>query len=163
MMGVDAIRDWPRTLPNASFKGFPFHVEREGVDDAGRAVAIHPFVMAEEHATEDLGRKPRSFGVLAYVVGNDADARAQTLVEICSSYGEGLLVLPIAGAQVVRCVGVSTNSEKDRLGRVEFQLRFVEAGLESGGFPAIPLLDRMLEDAMDLLPNVVEEIISGLP
>ncbi|PZQ86505.1 MAG: hypothetical protein DI534_16540 [Leifsonia xyli] len=161
MMGVGTVRNWPETLPKASFKGFEFHVEREGVDECGRFVAVHPFVNAENHATEDLGRKPQTFGVTAYVVGNLADARAQGLLEVCSSYGEGLLVLPMTGVSFARCLSVSTASEKSRLGYVAFSLRFVEAGLDTGGFPVIEIGDRIAEDILKALPDLVDDVLSG--
>ncbi|RXF67682.1 DNA circularization N-terminal domain-containing protein [Hansschlegelia zhihuaiae] len=163
MMGVDRVRDWPRTLPQASFKGFFFHVEGEGVDDAGRFVAVHPFVKAEDHATEDLGRKPRRYTVRAYVVGNLADARSQDLIEVCSSPEAGLLVLPMTGSMLARCVSCSTDSRKDVLGFVAFSLSFVEAGLETGGFPAIEILDRIAEEALLALPDIANAILSRRP
>ncbi|PZQ13631.1 MAG: hypothetical protein DI565_13900 [Ancylobacter novellus] len=161
MMGSAAVRDWPATLPKASFKGVRFHVEREGVDEGGRFVAVHPFVNAENHATEDLGRKPQLIGVTAYVVGNLADARAQELLDACSSYGEGLLVLPMTGALLARCVSVSTASEKGRLGYVALSMRFVEAGLDTGGFPLIEIGDRIAEDILKTLPGLIGDVLSG--
>lgn len=161
MMGEDRIRDWTRSLAGGSFKGFPFQTDREGVQDAGRFVALHPFVMAEDHATEDLGRKPRRFAVNAYIVGNAADARAQDFIEVCSSPGEGILVLPMHGAVLARCIDCSTSAERTRLGYVGFSLMFVEAGLETGGFPAILIGDRIAEDLLKSLPGVVGDVILG--
>ncbi len=163
MMGVSDVRDWTKTLQDASFKGFFFRVDREGLDDGGRYVALHPFVKAEAHATEDLGRKARRYDVAAYVVGNLADARAQDLVEICSSPGAGLLVLPMTGAVMARCIGCATNNEKDKLGYVGFSLQFIEAGLDTGGFPALGILDRIVEDVLGGLPDIAAAIVSSRP
>lgn len=161
MMGVDAVRDWTKTLVKASYKDFVFETEREGVDDAGRLVALHQFVKAEGHATEDLGRKARRFTVSAYIVGNLADARARLLVETCSSPGVGLLVLPMTGDVLVRCIGCSTTNEKRALGYVGFSLQFVEAGLEAGGFPAIRIGDRIAEEVLSSLPDIVGHALSS--
>ena len=68
------MRNWPKMIPGASFKGFPFHVDDEGIGGSGRLVALHPYTKAEVHGTEDMGRKARAYHVTAYIVGDDADA-----------------------------------------------------------------------------------------
>lgn len=155
------MRNWPKTIPGASFKGFPFHVEDEGTGEAGRLVALHTYAKAETHGTEDMGRKARIFHVAAYIVGDDADARAQAFIERCSTPGPGLLVLPITPSQMVRCIGCDTNNRKNEMGKVAFVLKFLELGSEAGGPPAIPLGDRIAQGMLDDLAGVVSDAIGG--
>ncbi|APT31927.1 DNA circularization protein [Methylobacterium phyllosphaerae] len=154
-------RDWTQTIPGASFKGFPFHVEDEGTDGAGRLVALHGYAKAETHGTEDMGRKARTFRVAAYIVGDDADVRAQAFIERCSTPGPGLLVLPITPSQMVRCVGCATNNRKTEMGKVALDLKFLELGSEAGGPPAIPLGDRIAQGLLDDLADTVADAISA--
>ena len=157
------MRNWPKTVPGASFRGFPFEVEAEGLDDAGRHVALHPYAKAEDHGTEDMGRKARKFHVSAYIVGDDADAQAAAFVEICSTPGTGMLILPITPGVLVRCIDCSTNSQKSEQGLIAFSLKFVEAGADGGGFPAIALGDRIAAGLLDTLSGAVDAVLSALP
>jgi len=157
------MRNWPATLQGASFRGFPFHVEREGVDGAGRRVAVHPFVKAEVTGTEDMGRKLRRFRLAAYIVGDDADAQARAFTEVCSAPGAAMLVLPMLGGELARCIGCSMSADKDKLGRIAFDLEFIDAGADGGGFPAIPLGDRIAQGALDTLSGLVSTVIGALP
>lgn len=159
------MRNWPQTVPGASFRGFPFEVEREGGDGAGRFVAVHTYAGGETHDTEDTGRKPRRFRVTAYIVGDDADAVADSFLEECSTGGVGDLILPVTAPQLVRCINCSWNNDKTRQGFVALDLEFIEATAAGsgagGGYPAIPLGDRLAEDALDTLADVVSDAISA--
>lgn len=154
-------RNWPKTVPGASFRGTPFHVAREDVDNAGRYVAEHLFAKAEEHGTEDMGRKLRRFRVNAYLCGDTADADAMDLIEVCSTPGAGMLILPMLPGVMVRCTGCSRSAEKEKQGFLGFDLQFIEAGATAGGFPAIPLGDRIAETILDGLPDVVGDALSS--
>ncbi|WP_375455656.1 DNA circularization N-terminal domain-containing protein [uncultured Methylobacterium sp.] len=157
------MRNWPQTVPGASFRGFSFEVEKEGLGGAGRHVALHSFVKAETHATEDTGRKARKFKVSAYIVGDDADTRARAFVEVCSTPGAATLILPMTRPGQVRCLDCSTNNEKTRQGLVAFDLEFIEAGADAGGFPAIQLGDRIAQSALDGLGAAVSAVLSAFP
>lgn len=157
------MRNWPKTIPGASFKGFPFHVDDEGISESGRLVALHAYSKAETHGTEDMGRKARTIHVTAYIVGDDADERAQAFVERCSTPGAGLLVLPVTPGLEVRCIGCATNNRKSEMGKVAFDLKFLEKGAAAGGPSAIALGDRIAQGALNTLAGVVSEAIAGLP
>jgi prophage DNA circulation protein len=157
------MRNWPKTVPGASFRGFPFNLDKQDLSDAGRYVALHPFAKAETHATEDMGRKARKYRVSAYIVGDDADSRSQAFVEVCSTAGPALLVLPMTAPVLVRCTGCSTSSERTKQGFSAFDLEFVEAGADAGGFPAISLGDRIAESVLDTLGGVVDDVLSAIP
>lgn len=162
------VKNWPASHRRlnaihhyAQFKGVKFEVEAEGTEDAGRLVALHPFVKAESHATEDMGRKARRFSVVAYIAGNYSDSYAQRLVEACSSPGAGQLVLPVTPPQSVRCIDCSTANDKRRQGYVAFRLQFIESGLETGGFPVINLGDVITGGLLDDAPRMIQEFLIG--
>lgn len=153
-------RDWTKTLPNSSFRGSPFFVEEERLDDSGRMVAVHSFVKAEEHDTEDMGRKVRKWSVSAYIVGDNADADALAFVEVCSQSGNGVLVMPVLGTQTVKCTGCKAVSVKDRLGFVKFDLEFIEAG-NGSAFVSATIGDRIASNLMDGMAAVVGATLSS--
>lgn len=160
-----AVRNWPQTLRQASYKGVPFFVDDEALPKSGRFVATHSFVKAESHATEDMGRMPREFRLAAYLASDSADQDVRNFVEMCSEAGPGALVLPMLGSQQVRCRGCHVKAKRDRLGYIELELDFIEAGTADGngaggGFPAAPLGDRLASAAQDEMPDQVEGTIA---
>lgn len=155
------MRDWRFTLSPASFRGFPFQVDRASLPKAGRAVAVHRYVKSEMHATEDMGRLPREFRVTAYLASDTADVEMLALLEICSTSGPGLLVLPLFDGNMVRCTGCSPSHDKSRMGYVAFELEFVEAGSDGATFPAIAIGDRIAASALDGLSGLVSSAISA--
>lgn len=157
-MATAPIRDWRKTTPNAMFKGAPFRVEQEGIGESGRFVAIHVAAKSESHGTEEMGRKPRVFEVVAYIASDEADQQAAAFVEVCSSPGAGWLQLPMTRALFAHCIGCSTANLKSKQGFVAFQLRFLEKG--GGGWPAIPLGDRLTRKLVDGLAGTVDRLIS---
>ena len=154
------MRDWFRTLPNASFRGSPFFVEEERLA-GGREVAIHRFVKSEDHATEDMGRKPLDLSFSAYIVGDSADLDAQSFVQLCGTAGTGTLVMPILGTHTVRCTDVDAASlNTAKLGFVKISLKFVEAGNDSA-FATIAIGDRIASNAMAGMAGVIFTAISA--
>lgn len=157
------MRNWPQTVPGASFRGFPFEVEREGGDGAGRFVAVHPYAGGETHDTEDTGRKPRRYRVTAYLVGDDCDAVADRFLEEMSTGGTGALILPMTRPVTVRPVNAGWNFDKACQGKAALDLEFVEAGGKGGGYPAIPMGDRIAQGALDALADTVSAAIAAIP
>lgn len=121
------LRDWIKTIGQASFKGQPFFVDRVG-EDGGRGLVIHKFPNRDQPYIEDLGEEPRTFSVTAYLHGNDADAVASAFTELMASSGPGLLTLPVRTAVVVRAHTVKRADEKDKLGYIAFECQFVREG-----------------------------------
>ena len=151
------MRDWRDFLP-ASFRGFPFEVEREDAT-GGRHVAVHEYVRAESHDTEDLGRKATRWSVTAYLASDLVDAEATALFSICTQPGAGLLVLPWIEPTFCRCVEVKRSSASDTMGKVAFDLTFVEAG---GALPTVTqLFDLMAASAASALSGLVRPILQG--
>ena len=154
------MRDWSRTLPGASWRGFPFHVELEDLAQSGREIALHQFVKSEEHATEDMGRKPRRYRVDGYVVGDDADSQARALVELCSTAGDGPLRLPLLGSLTVKCDNCTCSMRKDELGRIKVVMDFIESGNDSA-FVTIAIGDRLAGSALGEMAGAVGGVISS--
>lgn len=155
------MRDWIRTLARASYRGASFHIEKASGQKAGRAVVTHKYVKSEQHATEDMGRLPREFRVQAYIANDAADADMAALLQVCSTSGPGLLVLPMFEPVMVRCTNCSPSAEKTKLGFVAFDLDFIEAGSDGAAFPAIALGDRIAASALDTLAGTVSDALSS--
>ena len=69
-------------------------------------------------------------------------------------------MLPVTRPVEVRCIGCDWSSEKMEQGKVALDLDFVEAGAQ-GGYPAIPIGDRIAQGALDGLGAAVGQAISG--
>ncbi len=154
------MRDWTKTLPNASFQGRPFYVEREELTNAGRKVAVHEFAKSEDHATEDMGRKTRQFRFSAYIVGDSADTDAQSFVEMCSTAGDGTLILPVLGSYTVKCTGCNATSEKMKLGYVAIELEFIESGNNSA-FSVTALGDRIAASLQGGMASIIQTTLAA--
>ena len=158
---TSSMRDWFRTLPNASYRGSRFFVETERVGNAGREVAVHRFVKAETHATEDMGRKPWQFVVKAYTTGDTADIDAQAFLQVCSTAGASVLVLPIMGTYTARCTDADAVSyDTAKLGYVELNLKFTEAGNDSA-FATLAIGDRIASNLLSGMAGVIGDAISA--
>lgn len=155
------MRDWFKTIPNASFRGSRFFVEEERIQNAGREVAVHRFVKSEQHSTEDMARKVWEFSVSAYVTGDNADADAVAFLQVLSTAGTATLVLPILGTYTVRCEdagALSLNTAK--LGFVKLDLKFVEAGNDSA-FAVLAIGDRIASGLMGGMAGVIGAAIAA--
>ena len=154
------MRNWPKTLPNASFRGVSFHVDSEDMPESGREVALHSFVKAEEHSTEDMGRKARKYRVDGYTCGDAADGDALNLVAVCSQQGDGALLLPLNGYLTVKCTNCSTSMKKDDLGRVKVVMEFLESGNDSA-FATIAIGDRIAASIMGGMTAAIVATLSA--
>lgn len=145
-------RDWLATLWRASYKGFPFFVERD--DEAGgRRIVVHEFPMRDEPYLEDLGEAARFFEATAYVASDTADTDAGRFSTLLASVGPGLLVLPTHGPRLVRCLTFARDRAKDRHGYIGFKLKFVRQGASSA-LTSVSMLANRLISAVDGLVSV---------
>lgn len=151
------MRNWPQTLSPASFKGVEFLVDEESLPKSGRFVAEHSYVRGETHETEDLGRVPREIRIKAYLASDTVDTDVQDFIELCSQAGAGALVLPLLGTYQARCRNCHVSGQKDRLGRMEIELDFVEAGTPDGTFSATPLGNRQAVSTASGIPTQVRQ------
>ncbi|QDM27003.1 hypothetical protein FNL56_13435 [Tardiphaga sp. vice304] len=123
-------RDWLKDLWRASYKGAPFWTERDQ-ESGGRRIVKHQFPMRDEPFLEDLGEDLREFDITAYLASDSADAEAAALSAACASRGAGVLVMPVQGPVLVRCVSFSRDSTKDRAGYLAFSLKCCREGASS--------------------------------
>ncbi len=123
-------RDWLNTLFLTSFKGVPFWTERDE-EEGGRRIVKHQFPMRDLPFLEDLGEDTRDFELNAYLASDVADAEASALVAACAARGAGILVLPMQGPVLVKCLRFQRRRDKDRHGYVAFSLKFTREGAAS--------------------------------
>lgn len=126
---------WQGSLKTARYGGVPFGIEsvRTG---AGRRTAIHTYPFRDDVWVEDLGKKPRQFEVLGFLVEDDVVTKASgvvaqrdALLKVCETAGPQDLVHPTLGTiQNVCCLSVETIERRD-LGRVfEIRLTLIVSG-----------------------------------
>lgn len=155
------MRDWTKTVPNASFAGQPFYIEREELQSAARKVAVHEYAKSEDHDTEDSGRKVRSFSFRAYIVGDTADVDAQAFIELCSTPNlVADLQLSFLGTYSVRCNRCDASAEVLEMGKIDLELGFIEAGTGSA-FSVTALGDRIAASLMGGMTGAIGSVISA--
>jgi prophage DNA circulation protein len=120
-------RDWLSTLWPASYKGIGFYFASDD-ESGGRGLVIHEFPNRDDPYIEDLGEDPRYFEGDAYVHGESADRAAVVFSEMLATRGAGSLVVPIRGPVMVHCQSFRRRHERDKLGYVAFQVKFVRDG-----------------------------------
>ncbi|MBB3256859.1 prophage DNA circulation protein [Paraburkholderia bannensis] len=127
--------DWFKRLDKASYGNLQFGVESIRTA-AGRKTSIHTYPFRDDVWVEDLGKRPRQFEVLGFLVegdlitgGGDVISQRKALLSICETAGGQTLVHPTLGTvQNVCCLGVETIERRD-LGRAfEFRLTLIVSG-----------------------------------
>lgn len=151
-------RDWLKTLWRTSYKGAAFWVETD-TEGGGRRIVIHEFPMRDEPFLEDLGERYREFTVTAYVASDRADTEAAALMAICAQRGPGVLILPTQGGVLVRCLEFSRRHEKDRLGYIAHELRFVRQGA-SGALASVASLINMIFVQAEAITSTVANLFA---
>ncbi|WP_316234964.1 MULTISPECIES: DNA circularization N-terminal domain-containing protein [unclassified Bradyrhizobium] len=157
-MATQPGRDWLTTLWPASFKGVPFYFEQDK-EAGGRGLVVHEFPNRDDPFVEDLGEAPRLYSGAAYVHGDAADALAAALKTALATRGAGILVVPYFGPVMVHCQTFERVTERDRMGYVAFDLKFVRKGAGSA-LVSIPLLSSIAFQAAD---NLAAAIAQALP
>lgn len=127
--------DWFSTLKTASFGGVPFGVF-EIRNSAGQKQAVHTYPFRDDVWVEDLGKKPRSFEVIGFLLDGDLKTGAGAVIDqrdnlfaVCEGPGTATLVHPTFGTiDSVACLGVEAIERAD-LGPVfEIRLTLIKAG-----------------------------------
>jgi len=152
-MASTECRDWLKTLWPASYKGVPFYFESDD-EEGGRDNVKHVFPHRDPPFIEDMGEALRFYGGVAYVHGDNADALASALKAALSSYGAGMLVVPYFGPVQVHCETFKRSTQRDQMGYVAFELKFVRAGASSA-FISVPLLQNVAFTAADALATAI--------
>jgi prophage DNA circulation protein len=114
-------------LKPTSFRGVPFFVETAEAELV-RRVTIHEYPFRDTATAEDLGKKPRSFSITAYLGSADIEPQRTALINACyETAGAGLLVHPTLGQLTAVCTGFSYSWDKSVSGYEAYNLTFVEA------------------------------------
>lgn len=148
-------RDWLKTLWRTSYKGAAFWVETDK-EGGARRIVIHEFPMRDTPFLEDLGERYREFTVTAYVASDRADTEAAALMAMCATRGPGIMVLPEQGPVMVRCLEFSRAHNRDRLGFVAHELKFVREGFSSALASVTSLINMIFVQA-EAAASVVAE------
>jgi prophage DNA circulation protein len=142
-------RDWLATLWPASYMGVAFFFDSDD-EKGGRGLKVHEFPGRDDPFVEDLGQKARYFEGAAYIHGDDVDTQALDLTETFASRGPGTLVIPLLGPIEVHCEEFTRKHEKDKLGYVAYQVRFVRAGAAQS-LISVTLAGQLVFDQADAL------------
>lgn len=147
---------WKDRLLKASFRGARFHME-DNSREGGRRVVLHEYPMRDDPATEDMGRRARTFTVNGYTIGENYDLQLEALIAACEAAGPAVLTLPNAPPQMVRCDTYSSLSTREEGGFGSIEMTFIEAGGAPGptvsGVPsaALSTASRSVSGAMGLV------------
>lgn len=113
-----------------SFRGVEFHSESsEG--DIGRRVVIDEFPDKDEAASEDLGRKARSFTLSIFVLGPDWEQRRDALEAAFEKRGPGELVHPWRGTMNVAVTSCRPTENIAQGSRQSWSVSFTVVGTQS--------------------------------
>ena len=114
-------------LRRASFRGVEFNVE--GIDDAyGRRTVTHVTPGYDTPFTEDMGKRPGSWSMQAFIIGDDYIERARELISACERPGAGYFVHPWLGGKQVICQECTPRWDFRGLGECRVSLTFQEEG-----------------------------------
>jgi prophage DNA circulation protein len=152
-------RDWLKTLWAASYKGVPFYFE-EDREKGGRDNVKHVFPHRDPPYIEDMGESLRFYTGSAYVHGDNADQLAGAFKAVMAAYGPGTLVVPYFGPVTVHCEEFERQTQRDRLGYVAFDVKFVRAGAGSA-FISVPFLQNTAFVAAGNLASSVAALFPG--
>lgn len=116
--------DWTKALFPTSFKGVPFWAQRDDLE-AGRRLDVVEPPGSDTPFIEDLGARRQPVGISGYVIGDPSVAQMAALIAVCSQAGAGVLVLPTDGPLTARCLTIKRTRERDRMGKITFEARFM--------------------------------------
>lgn len=135
------VAPWRARLAPASFNGAPFKV---AVDSraGGRRLVLHEFPKRDTPYTEDMGRRARHVTVHAYVIqsahnGFDYEPERDALIAALEVEGPGILIHPTLGIDTVEVDTYSVSESQERGGIAEFEITFIEAGLQISTMPTV--------------------------
>lgn len=118
----------PADLQPASFKGAPFLVPHDEVEE-GRNAVTHEYPDASFRYVEDNGLIPPKFSISAILHGADLPAKLNRLRSALNSPGPGLLKHPYYGAQFVQVDGCFKVRRDDKqAGVIELEIKFAVTG-----------------------------------
>lgn len=115
------------TLYSASYNGAPFYVRRSH-NDFGRRIVTHKYPFRDTVFPEDLGRRPREFEIVGFLVGDDVLSQFAWMQTVCELKGTGVLIHPILGIQNVQLLGLGMDSDVSHGRELRITFKFIEGG-----------------------------------
>lgn len=150
---------WKEQLQPASFKGVKFFVEDIDIK-SGRRIVNFEFPKLSTPATEDMGRKQRTFSVQGYILGDDYISESNRLLDACESEGAGDLIHPFRGEKRVQCEEIVLKESMKEGGIVLISMSFVEAGEELYPSPTADQLASMQKSKLAAIESAKEDFMS---
>jgi len=136
---------WRLRAGPGSFRGVPFRVEATRFG-GGRKSVVHEYPLRDDQFVEDLGRRGRSVGVDAYVIGDRYIELRDDLIRALEAQGPGRLSLPY----------ISLESSEFLLDRFS-----VEESREEGGFARF-LMEFLETPAEPVFPAAAPDNLSAI-
>lgn len=134
---------------NGSFRGVEFLVD-SAESEIGRRTVLHEFPGRDEPEVEDLGRAPRRFVLVAYVVGLDYMVDRDKLRVAFETAGPGPLVHPYWGDMVITVHGkIRIRETPNEGGMARFTLTAIESGADLILVGAVPDTEALVDEAAD--------------
>lgn len=118
---------WRDRYQRASFRGVAFYCRRDDLE-SGRRTQLHVYPGKDTPYSEDLGRRPRLYGVEGYVLGDDYDLDLQDLLRALETPGPGRLMHPLYGELLVACTRVRVSNTDTELRMATLTMDFEESG-----------------------------------
>jgi prophage DNA circulation protein len=118
---------WRDQLRPGSFRGVPFYWQ-EADADLGRNTVTHVFPLREKSYVEDMGKKPETFNLEVFVLGDDYMSKRDALARAFRQPGSGKLVHPTLGDMDVTVTTCRLSETSREGGIARFQLTFAESG-----------------------------------
>jgi prophage DNA circulation protein len=153
---------WRKKLRQASFKNAAFHVETQG-RVSGRRTVVHEYPKLDIPWAEDLGRQAVRYQITGYVIqrwrpkpgapqrfGNmpyNYDEARDRLIAALEDQGPGRLVDPYnntIGPEFFQCERYSLTESRERGGYAQFEMAFVEAGVQVEAVPLVNTLTAVI-------------------
>ena len=117
---------WLTQLQAASFRGVVFKFGSSARQN-GRRVVIHEYPDVDQPDTEDLGRKPRTQTIEAWVIGSNYMAERDALEAALDMAGPGDLIHPYKGKMSVVITDWTVTEQIDQGGMARFSISYVQA------------------------------------
>lgn len=118
---------WFEQLQPGSWRGVPFVMDTM-TTAAGRRLAVHEYPYRDEVWAEDLGKLPRRFALVGFLVGDDVYQQRDAMLAACEQEGPGPLVHPTMGPMTCVLMSFSVADRREHGRVVEFTAEFVLAG-----------------------------------
>lgn len=148
------------SLVAASFKGVPFRVRIENVEQ-GRRKILHEYPKADTRFIEDNGFIPPRFSITAFVHGTDYRQQAAALRAALNEEGSGRLTINTFGSFEVEPMPFVERASQRATGVIEFDIEFATTRATAGPIEAAPEIEDVYglgDDARSAIGGVIPDI-----